>query len=150
MKTPDEGARLGGWIGTINGRRQNLSILTVVLILCLVAGVHLAVWGIVEPRTAAALVEGKLSSVSYNRFAKPTSADLAVSEAQIRADLTAIAKQAKAIRTYASTKGLERVPEIAAEFGLAVTLGIWIDKDDARNEREIGRASCRERVYGTV
>ncbi|MGC1519989.1 MAG: glycosyltransferase, partial [Steroidobacteraceae bacterium] len=51
--------------------------------------------------------------------------------------LTAIAKQAKAVRTYASTQGLERVPEIAAELGLTVTLGIWIDKDEVRNEREI-------------
>ena len=63
-----------------------------------------------------------------------------MSEAQIRADLTAIAKQAKAVRTYASTQGLERVPEIAAELGLTVTLGIWIDKDEARNEREIETA----------
>src|ERR1700732_617455 len=137
MKTPDEGARLGGWIGTISGRRQNLSILTVVLILCLVAGVHLALWGIKEPRDAAAVVEDQLSSVSYNRFAKSSSAGLEVSEAQIRSDLTAIAKQAKAIRTYASTRGLEHVPGIAAELGLTVTLGIWIDKDEDRNEREI-------------
>jgi len=49
---------------------------------------------------------------------------LVVSEAPIRADLTAIAKQAKAVSTYASTNGLERVPEIAAELGLTVTLGI--------------------------
>jgi hypothetical protein len=96
MKTPDEGARLGDWIGTISGRRQNMSIVTVILILCLVAGVHLALWGIAEPRTAGALVEGKLSSVSYNRLAKPSSMDLAVSEALIRADLAAIAKLAKA------------------------------------------------------
>src|ERR1700720_4537177 len=67
MKTPDEGARLGDWIGTIDGRRQNMSIATVILILCLVAGAHLAVWGLAEPRTAAAQVEGKLPSVSYNR-----------------------------------------------------------------------------------
>src|SRR5882724_479796 len=150
MKTPDEGARLEGWIGTISGRRQNMSIVTVILILCLVAGVHLSLWGLAEPRTAAAQVEGKLPSVSYNRLAKPSSKDLAVSEALIRADLTAIAKLAKAIRTYASTGGLERVPEIAAEFGLTVTLGIWIDKDEARNEREIETALDLARRYPNV
>jgi exo-beta-1,3-glucanase (GH17 family) len=64
---------------------------------------------------------------------------LVVSEAQIRADLTAIAKQANAVSTYASTNGLERVPEIAAELGLTVTLG-WIDKNEARNEHEIATA----------
>src|ERR1700736_452326 len=150
MKTPDEGARLGDWIGTIDGRRQNMSIATVILILCLVAGAHLAVWGLAEPRTAAAQVEGKLPSVSYNRLAKPSSKDLALSEALIRADLTAIAKQAKAIRTYASTGGLERVPAIAAEFGLTVTLGVWIDKDEARNEREIATALDLARRYPNV
>ena len=150
MKTPDEGARLGDWIGTIDGRRQNMSIATVILILCLVAGAHLAVWGLAEPRTAAAQVEGKLPSVSYNRLAKPSSKDLALSEALIRADLTAIAKQAKAIRTYASTGGLERVSAIAAEFGLTVTLGVWIDKDEARNEREIATALDLARRYPNV
>jgi len=63
-----------------------------------------------------------------------------VPEARIRADLTAIARQAKAVRTYASTLGLERVPKIAAELGLNVTLGAWIGTDSARNEREIASA----------
>ncbi len=150
MKMPDEGARGEGWIGTASGRRQNLPIVTVVLILCLVACLHLAFWGLAEPRTTAAVVEARLPSVSYNRFAKPSSGDLAVSEAQIRTDLTAIAKQAKAIRTYASTKGLERVPEIAAELGLAVTLGIWIDKNEARNQREIETGLDLARRYPNV
>jgi cellulose synthase/poly-beta-1,6-N-acetylglucosamine synthase-like glycosyltransferase/exo-beta-1,3-glucanase (GH17 family) len=140
MKTPDDGARHGSWIGAASGRRQNMPIVNVILILCLVAGLHLAVWGLAEPRIAAADFGELLSSVSYNRFAKPSSVDLGVSEARIRADLTAIAKQAKAVRTYASTQGLESVPAIAAELGLTVTLGIWIDKDEARNAREIDTA----------
>jgi len=119
MKTPDQGASQQGWIGAASGRRQSLPIVTVVVILCLVAGLHLALWGLLEPRATAAAVDGKLPSVSYNRFAK--SADFEVPETRIRDDLTAIAKQAKAVRTYGSTKGLERVPEIAAELGLAVT-----------------------------
>src|SRR6202041_3674505 len=139
MKTPDDTGSQRR-IGAASGRRQNTPIVIVVLILCLVAGLHLALWDLAEPRTAAAQVEGKLPSLSYNRFARPSSGNLTVSEARIRADLTAIAKQAKAIRTYASTQGLERVPEIAAELGLSVTLGIWIDKDEARNEREIETA----------
>jgi len=51
----------------------------------------------------------------------------------IRADLTAIAKQAKAIRNLRfDQKAWRRVSGgFAAEFGLAVTLGIWIDKDEA-------------------
>ncbi len=59
---------------------------------------------------------------------------------QIRADLKAIAPYTRAIRTYSSTGGAELVPPIAAEFGLKVTVGAWIDKDKARNEREIRSA----------
>src|SRR3984885_11219034 len=140
MKTPDEDAKRGRWIGASGGRGQNMAMVTVVLILCLVAGLHLLLWRLAEPHAAAAPVEGRLPSVSYNRFAKSSSPDLAVSEARIRTDLAAVAKLAKAVRTYASTQGLERVPKVAAELGLSVTLGIWIDKDEARNEREIETA----------
>ena len=150
MKMPDDGARPERWIGAVSDRRPNMPIVTVILILGLVAGLHLAVWGLAEPRATAAVVEGKLPSVSYNRFAKRSSGDLAVSEAEIRTDLTAIAKQAKAVRTYASTQGLERVPEIAAELGLTVTLGIWIDKDEVRNEREIETALDLARHHPNV
>src|ERR1700723_1408525 len=150
MTTPDQRASYEGWIGAASGRGQNLPIATVVLILCLVAAVHLAFWRLADPRAVAAQVEGRLPSVSYNRFARPSSVNLTVSEERIRADLTAIAKQAKAVRTYGSTKGLEHVPEIAAELGLAVTLGIWIDKDEAQNEREIETALDLARHYPNV
>ncbi len=60
--------------------------------------------------------------------------------AQIRADLKAIAPYTRAIRTYSSTGGAELIPPIAAEFGLKVTVGAWISKDKARNEREIRSA----------
>ena len=32
------------------------------------------------------------------------------------------------------------MPPIATEFGLKVTLGIWLDKNEQRNEREIRSA----------
>ncbi|MDE2380303.1 glycosyltransferase, partial [Bradyrhizobium sp.] len=46
----------------------------------------------------------------------------------------------RAIRLYSSTGGVELVPPIAAEFGLKVTVGAWIDKNDERNKREIEAA----------
>src|SRR6185312_13084691 len=39
-----------------------------------------------------------------------------------------------------STGGQELVPGIAAEFGLRVTVGAWLDKHQDRNEREINAA----------
>ena len=46
----------------------------------------------------------------------------------------------RAIRLYSSTGGVELVPPIAAEFGLKVTVGAWIDKNTDRNKREIEAA----------
>jgi exo-beta-1,3-glucanase (GH17 family)/cellulose synthase/poly-beta-1,6-N-acetylglucosamine synthase-like glycosyltransferase len=113
---------------------------TIGIIIGLVACAHAAIWLLNGRHETAASVPGKLPSVSYNRFAGSPSGGEAVPEAQIRADLAVIARQARAVRTYSSTRGLERVPKIAADFGLKVTLGAWIDKDDTRNEREIASA----------
>jgi exo-beta-1,3-glucanase (GH17 family)/cellulose synthase/poly-beta-1,6-N-acetylglucosamine synthase-like glycosyltransferase len=137
MKTADETLRGGKSVGAGHGRSRAMSLGTVALILGLVACLHLGFWALKNPATTAASVEDRLASVSYNRFAGAPSSGLTVPEARIRADLTAIAGQARAVRTYASTQGLERVPPIAAELGLTVTLGAWIDNDNARNEREI-------------
>ena len=79
----------------------------------------------------------------------PTTGDRPT-EAQIRADLKTIAPYTRAIRTYSSTGGVELVPAIAAEFGLKVTVGIWLDKNEARNEREIQSAVDLARHHTNV
>jgi exo-beta-1,3-glucanase (GH17 family)/cellulose synthase/poly-beta-1,6-N-acetylglucosamine synthase-like glycosyltransferase len=142
--TPDDGERRAP-----AGRRQRISLGAFAVIVTFVAGVHLGFWALRDPDTTAAQVEDRLPSISYNRFAE-NGADGVITEERIRTDLSAIATYSKAIRTYASTQGLERVPEIAAELGLTVTLGIWIDKDDARNEREIATALDLARHHPNV
>jgi exo-beta-1,3-glucanase (GH17 family)/cellulose synthase/poly-beta-1,6-N-acetylglucosamine synthase-like glycosyltransferase len=150
MKIADEPARNTRWTGAAKGRQRLMSLGTFAAIVGLVACLHLAYWALQNPDTTAPSIEGKLPSVSYNRFAEPSPDGLRIPEAQIRSDLTAIAAHARAVRTYASTQGLERVPEIAAELGLTVTLGIWLDKDKARNEREITTALALARQYPNV
>ena len=59
---------------------------------------------------------------------------------KIRGDLKKLSSMTRAIRLYSSTGGVELVPPIAAEFGLKVTVGAWIDKNSERNEREIDAA----------
>src|SRR5258708_13326628 len=145
MKTPDEFARRSS--RAARGRHRVMSLGTFAAVVSPVACMHIAFWALKKPDTTAASVEGRLPSVSYNRFAEPSPDGLKIPEARIRADLTAIAAHAKAVRTYASTQGLERVPEIARELGLTVTLGVWIDKDEARNEPEITTALHLARPY---
>ena len=115
---------------------------TVVAVLALVACVHAGLWALLRTKETAPDFTGQLASVSYAPFADSSHPDTGQrpTAEQIRADLKAIAPYTRAIRTYSSTGGAELVPPIAAEFGLKVTVGAWIDKDKERNEREIRSA----------
>src|SRR5262249_3447878 len=109
----------------------------VAIIIALVACAHAMIWMLDNRRETPPTIAGKLASLSYNRFVRPPSSGRQVSEAQIRSHLGTIAPLTRAVRTYSSTHGLEAVPRVAAEYGLNVTLGIWIGPDAARNEQEI-------------
>ncbi|HZS64312.1 MAG TPA: glycosyltransferase [Xanthobacteraceae bacterium] len=111
----------------------------VVAVIALVACVHAGVWALLRDHRAAPEFTGQLPSISYAPFAGSANPDKGgrPTPAQIRADLSKIAPLTRAIRLYSSTGGVEMVPRIAAEFGLHVTVGAWIDKNTQRNEREI-------------
>jgi len=112
---------------------------TVAAVVALVACVHAGLWVLMRENVRAPNFDGQLASVSYAPFegsAHPDSGARART-AQIRADLKMLAPLTRAIRTYSSTGGVELVPGIASEFGLRVTAGAWIDKNQDRNEREI-------------
>src|SRR5713226_857417 len=112
------------------------SIRRVAVAVALVASVHAFLWALNSGELAAPNVQGPLPSLSYTRLEASDNGGR-VTAAQIRSDLEVVARQTKAVRTYASTGGLELVPAIANEFGLNVGMGAWIGNDEARNEREI-------------
>ena len=114
----------------------------VVAVLLLVTTVHAAMWGALRDRQQAPDFTGVLPSVSYAPFEGTGHPDVdnLPSVEKIRADLKKLAPLTRAIRLYSSTGGVELVPPIAAEFGLKVTVGAWIDKNVDRNEREIDAA----------
>jgi exo-beta-1,3-glucanase (GH17 family)/cellulose synthase/poly-beta-1,6-N-acetylglucosamine synthase-like glycosyltransferase len=115
---------------------------TVAAVLALLACVHAGLWASLRTKETAPDFTGQLASVSYAPFVASAHPDWGERPTvdQIRADLKAIAPYTRAIRTYSSTGGAELVPPIAAEFGLKVTVGAWIDKNQERNEREIRSA----------
>lgn len=114
----------------------------VVAVLLFVTAVHAAVWGVLREKQEAPDFRGVLPSVSYAPFEGSGHPDVnnIPSAEKIRADLKTLAPLTRAIRLYSSTGGVELVPPIAAEFGLKVTVGAWIDKNTERNEREIQAA----------
>jgi exo-beta-1,3-glucanase (GH17 family)/cellulose synthase/poly-beta-1,6-N-acetylglucosamine synthase-like glycosyltransferase len=125
---------------------------SVAAVVALVVCVHAGLWSLLQRQQAVANIDSPLASVSYSPYARsqhPDYGDRPTPE-QIRADLKILSPYTNTIRTYSSTGGGELVPAIAAEFGLKVTLGIWIDKNDARNEREIQAAIALARRYSNV
>ncbi len=114
----------------------------VVAVLLFVTAIHAAMWGALRDKQQAPDFTGVLPSVSYAPFEGTAHPDVdnIPSEEKIRADMKKLAPLTRAIRLYSSTGGVELVPPIAAEFGIKVTVGAWIDKNAERNEREIDAA----------
>jgi exo-beta-1,3-glucanase (GH17 family)/cellulose synthase/poly-beta-1,6-N-acetylglucosamine synthase-like glycosyltransferase len=114
----------------------------VVAVLVFVTAVHAAMLGAFRDKQQAPDFAGILPSVSYAPFEGTGHPDVdnIPSVEKIRADMKKLAPLTRAIRLYSSTGGVELVPPIAAEFGLKVTVGAWIDKNADRNEREIAAA----------
>jgi len=114
----------------------------VVAVLLFVTAAHAGLWGLFQEKHPAPDFRGILPSVSYAPFegtAHPDVDNIPQIE-KIRADLKKLSTITRAIRLYSSTGGVELVPPIAAEFGLKVTVGAWIDKNSDRNKREIEAA----------
>jgi exo-beta-1,3-glucanase (GH17 family)/cellulose synthase/poly-beta-1,6-N-acetylglucosamine synthase-like glycosyltransferase len=114
----------------------------VVAVLLFVTAAHAALWGLFQQKQQAPDFRGILPSVSYAPFEGTAHPDVdnIPSVEKIRADLKKLSAITRGIRLYSSTGGVELVPPIAAEFGLKVTVGAWIDKNVDRNEREIDAA----------
>jgi cellulose synthase/poly-beta-1,6-N-acetylglucosamine synthase-like glycosyltransferase/exo-beta-1,3-glucanase (GH17 family) len=110
----------------------------VVAVLLFVTSVHVGLWGLLQDKQTAPDFHGMLPSLSYAPFEPGhTVGDIVADSEKVRADLRKLSTLARAVRLYSSTEGNELVPPIAAEFGLKVTVGAWIDKDSNRNAREI-------------
>src|SRR5580704_1004284 len=112
----------------------------VVAVLLFVTAVHAAMWGALRDKQQAPDFAGILPSTSYAPFEPGHTVDIADDSDKVRADLKKLSSLTRAVRLYSSTEGAELVPPIAAEFGLKVTVGAWIDKNTERNDREIAAA----------
>ena len=126
---------------------------TVVAVVALVVCVHAGLWSLLQRQQAVANIDAPLASVSYSPYARsqhPDNGDRPTPE-QIRADL----KTPQPVHPHHpylqfDWRQLSSYPAIAAEFGLKVTLGIWIDKNEDRNEREIQAALALARRYSNI
>jgi len=112
----------------------------VVAVLLFVTAAHAALWGILQDKQQAPDFHGLLPSASYAPFEPGHTVDIATDSEKVRNDLKKLSTLTRAVRLYSSTEGNELVPPIAAELGMKVMVGAWIDKDGNRNNREIDAA----------
>ena len=124
-------------------------------VLALAAAVALAnyaIWAwIGSPIAAPDVGSPRISGVAYAAFGRAdapwvrhTSADTLMA-----ADLKQLAGVTGEIRTYTATQFPE-LPGVAASQGLRLTLGAWLNRDDASNQREIAAAIEAARAHKNI
>ncbi|MDE1987069.1 MAG: glycosyltransferase [Alphaproteobacteria bacterium] len=115
--------------------------LRIAVALLLVVGASALFWASRDYTVVAPDWDGLVRGVTYNPSHCFTFAESKhVSPERINADMAQLSRITGHIRTYTVSDGLDKVPEIARQYGLTVSLGIWISADLEKNEREINTA----------
>jgi exo-beta-1,3-glucanase (GH17 family)/cellulose synthase/poly-beta-1,6-N-acetylglucosamine synthase-like glycosyltransferase len=123
----------------------------VAVVVALATATHALVWLVLHEQVSPPNASGVLSSISFSPINPKHDGETdKTSEAQIRSDLAAIAPFTRSVRTYSVGNGLDRVPQLASEVGLRVTLGVWINEWEDQNEREIDSAIALAKQYRNV
>jgi len=126
--------------------------LRIAIALCLFVGATALFWASRDYGVLAPDWDGQVRGVTYNPSHIFTEEEgKQVSPEQIDRDMAQLAKLTGRVRTYTVANGLDKVPEIAARYGLTVSLGIWIGPDLALNEKEIAKGIAVARANrGTI
>ena len=123
----------------------------VAVVVVLATALHASVWLLMHEQVSPPNADGVLASISFSPINPKHDGETdKTSEAQIRSDLAAVAPYTRAVRTYSVSNGLDRVPQLASEVGLRVTLGAWINEWEEQNEREIDKAIALANQYRNI
>jgi len=116
-----------------------MRILVALLAACIAS---VAFWSSLDRPLTAPDWKGEIRGLAYSpsglysEFDK----DNNVTDELIRRDLKQLSTMTRRIRTYTVGANHSRIPYVAGEFGMKVSLGIWLGGDKTRNEAEIARA----------
>ncbi|TWR90001.1 glycosyltransferase [Pseudomonas saxonica] len=122
----------------MSSRKFGLNLVVVLAIAALFTGF----WALINRPVSAPNWPDQISGFSYSPFQQGQypQKDQYPSDEEMRRDLEIMSKLTDNIRTYSVDGTLGDIPKLAEEFGLRVTIGIWISPDKERNEREIQKA----------
>jgi exo-beta-1,3-glucanase (GH17 family)/cellulose synthase/poly-beta-1,6-N-acetylglucosamine synthase-like glycosyltransferase len=115
-----------------------MRILIALLVVCVGSA---AFWASLDHRLDAPDWEGQFKGVSYSPSHLYTEheKDTKLTDDMIRRDLEQLSHITKRIRTYTVSYHQDRIPAIAKEFGMKVSLGIWLNDNLKHNQEEIAR-----------
>ena len=120
-------------------------------IAALVALINAIAWRGLNPPLAAPDVPERVAGLAYNAFQRwdsplerryPT-------DAQIEADLQRLTSLTDRLRTYSASE-FPALPGIAERLGFKLTAGVWLDRRDDNNGREIDAVMRALRVHGNI
>lgn len=116
-----------------------MRILVALLAACIVS---VAFWSSLDRPLTAPDWKGPVRGLAYSpsHLYSELDKNTKVTDELIRRDLAQLSKTTNRIRTYTVDYNHHRIPYIAKEFGMKVSLGIWLRGDKAYNEGEIARA----------
>ncbi len=122
----------------MTSRKLGINLVMVVAIAALFTGF----WALINRPVSAPDWPEQVSGYSFSpfRLGQTPVDNKYPNDADIRADLELLSEQTSNIRTYSVEGTQADIPRLAEEFGLRVTLGVWISTDWERNEREIAKA----------
>jgi exo-beta-1,3-glucanase (GH17 family)/cellulose synthase/poly-beta-1,6-N-acetylglucosamine synthase-like glycosyltransferase len=113
----------------------------VAVVVAVATAAQASMWFLLHEQVSPPNAEGALASLSFSPIDPKHDGEAdTTDETQIRSDLAAVAPYTRTVRTYSVGNGLEQVPQLASEYGLRVSLGIWLDEWEEQNEWEIERA----------
>ena len=110
-----------------------MRILIALLVVCFGSAV---LWASLDRPLDAPDWRGEMKGISYSPSGLYEESQLneGIPETVIRQDMARLSNITKRVRTYTTDAGLDRVPYIAKDYGLKVSLGIWLSDDIEKNE----------------
>ena len=122
----------------MSSRKLGLNLVVFVAVAALFTGL----WALYNRPVSAPDWPEQISGFSFSpfRIGQSPQENRYPTPEQIRSDLELLSERTDNIRTYSVEGTLADIPRLAEEFGLRVSLGVWISPDIERNEREIAKA----------
>ena len=102
------------------------------MVVLAIAALFTGFWALINRPVSAPNWPEHISGFSYSPFQQNQypQKDQYPTDDEMRRDLEIMSKLTDNIRTYSVDGPLGDIPKLAEEFGLRVTLGIWISPDE--------------------